>query len=124
MELLIETYPAYDVYVREADADGFVHIVAEELLGLKAKGYYSTYRAGSVVSYALECGKDPIAKVQQAIERKEPLHWIIQRGVMLTSHKRAAEKLIAVQIGMRVIFEGRKFELVAEANNNIGLKAL
>lgn len=125
-QALVESFPAYEVYEREADHHGLVNITAEDILGLKCAGFYRTYSPGSVVSYALQYNECPIAAVEEcrAKMKSDPyaghkLHWINARGSVLTSHKREAEKIVKVTIGMRVRFEGQVFEIKATHNNNL-----
>lgn len=117
---LIESFPAYDVFEREADRDGHVNITAKDTLGLKSnKGFYWTYSPGSVVSYALDYNEDPIEAIQDAKSRGHQLHWINQNSTVLSSHARAKEKLVAVHIGMLVRFEGLIATIEKDHNNNL-----
>lgn len=126
-QALIESFPAYDIFEREAKAygptAGFVNITADDILGLKVDhprgGYYKTYTPGSVVSYALDYNECPMERVAQAKERGHELHWINARATVITAHKRAKENLVAVHIGMRVCFEGLLATIEAAPNGNL-----
>ena len=56
---LIESYPAYNVFLRDTNSNGITEIIDGDILGLQSpKGFYLTYSVGSVVSYALEYNED------------------------------------------------------------------
>lgn len=126
----VAEFPAYNVYRREATRHGWVEITARDLLGLKmahrSGDYYKTFQAGSVASYALEKNACPIAAVEDCKRKMAEfpyaghrLHWINARSTMLTSHDRAAEDLIEVEIGMLVRFEGLVATIEADHNDNL-----
>lgn len=124
-QALIESFPAYDIFEREADSSGFVNITANDTLGFK-KGeghprgaYYKTFSPGSVVSYALQYNECPMEGVERAKERGHALHWINANATVLTSHERAKETVVAVRIGMRVRFEGLLATIEPDHNGNL-----
>ena len=119
-QALVETFPAYVVFRREADSNGFVNITSSELLGLKhPRGFYDRFRPGSVVGYALEYNECPIEAVAQANERGHALHWINKCATALTSHKQDVEVLVEVTVGMPVRFEGKLFTIELDHNDNL-----
>jgi Na+/H+-translocating membrane pyrophosphatase len=119
-QALVESFPAYNVFEREQDSNGFINITSQDILGVKhPKGFYRTYSPGSVVSYALQYNEDPIQAVADAKQRGHALHWINGRGACLTAEKRAAETVVAVTIGMKVRFEGLLATIEADFNSNI-----
>ena len=106
---------------------------AGDLVGLPFKGRGSEilhhwFRFGSIVSYALENDECPIASVKIAMDHiragraEHKLHWLIPTGSMITAEKRAKETRVAIGWKDRLIFEGRIFEVVPEANGNAGLR--
>ena len=118
-QTLIESFPAYDVFVRDEDR-GFINITSADRLGLNSgKGFYKEFSPGSVVSYALDYNECPMEAVARATERKHPLHWINACGTALTSHKQAKRNLVAVFYGMRVRFEGKLFTIERDHNDNL-----
>jgi hypothetical protein len=126
-QALVASFPAYDVFAREADHTGYVNITAADTLGLDSgRGYFRTYSPGSVVSYALQYNECPIKAVEDCRRKmvEQPynghkLHWINANATVLTSHARAKETLVQVTIGMRVRFEGLHATIEADHNNNL-----
>ena len=129
-QALIESSPAFNVFRREADRDGFVNITAADTLALKVStrsgDFHRTYSAGSVVSYALENNECPIQAIEDCKAKMvsypyagHKLHWINANGSMLTSHARPAETVIEVILGMRVRFQGLLATIEADHNNNL-----
>ena len=127
---LVESFPAYDVFEREADRSGFVNITVDDILAVNSgKGFYRTYSPGSVVSYALEYNECPIQAVADCLAKMKSdpygghkLYWINGRGSVLTAHKRAAEQVVKVKIGMKVRFEGKLFTIESAWNQNLAFK--
>lgn len=119
-QALVEQHPAYNVFEREADSTGYVNLTASDRLGLKhPRGFFREYYTGSVVSYALQYNEDPIAAVEDAKAKRQPLHWIGAAGACITSHKRAPTELVLVTIGMKVRFEGLLATIQPDHNNNL-----
>lgn len=117
---LIASYPAYNVFEREADRTGFVNITANDILALDSgRGFHRTYRPGSAASYALQYNECPIQAYNEAVARNHATHWINARGSCITAEKRAAEDVVLVRYGMRVRFEGRLFTIEKDHNNNL-----
>lgn len=117
---LIESHPAYEVFLREPVSAGYVEITSDDILGLAhPRGYYNTYRPGSVVSYALAYNECPIEAVSRARANKQQLHWINARASVISSDQRPKENIVAVSLGMRVRFEGLVATIEADHNNNL-----
>jgi hypothetical protein len=125
----IGSCPAYDVFKREVDPQaGVINITSADILGIKvgsgARTFYRRYSPGSCASYALEYNECPIKAYQTAVERGHATHWLNQCSTALTdSIDRRREEIVEVEVGQKVLFEGRVFTLVCEFNNNIGLMA-
>jgi hypothetical protein len=124
-DTVVETFPAFDIVTREVqtygEAKDAINISAGDLLTVDG---LTNYTAGSAVSYALANNDDPIKSYNQEKERGHPTHWLSQNATVLTSHKQARKVLVKVEVGTAVYFEGRLFEIIAEANNNLGLATL
>lgn len=129
---VVADYPAYTVVRRETTQGAFVdqkwnsnveftEIVADDQLGLARSRYYQEFSPGSVVSYAMKNGEDPIAAIEDAVARGHNLHWINACASSITSHARPKETLVEVKIGMVVRFEGRLFTIEKAMNNNLDL---
>tara|TARA_R100000808_G_scaffold24041_1_gene54384 strand:- start:703 stop:1113 length:411 start_codon:yes stop_codon:yes gene_type:complete len=123
-ETLIASYPAYDVYKREANSEGVVNISADDIL--VKPNHRGKYQAGSVVSYALDRNECPI----EAIERCKmymvnhphaghKLHWINALASGISDSPQAKYKVIEVHHGMRVKFEGVVATIERAPNNNL-----
>jgi|SRR5882672_6196911 len=121
-QAIVATFPAYMIAEREADHTGYINITTADRLGLDSgKGFFREYSPGSVVSYALESGRCPIEAIERSTARKEALHWINACGSALTAHKQAQRTLVQVRFGMKVCFEGRRFTIESDWNNNLKL---
>lgn len=123
---IVADYPAYTVIDRQPE-DRHQTIKAGEKLvcGFQSRRHgilYHQFTASSIVSYALESGRDPIEAVRRASERGEKMHWINASGTMITSHKSDKYEVTLVRVGQRVMFEGREFKIVAEPNDNLGFE--
>ena len=122
-DTLVESFPAYDIYQRDTYDGKFINVTVDDVLGLKhPRGFYHTFYCGSVISYALSNNDDPIAYYETAKARGEQMYWINARGAMLTAHKRDPEKVIAIEVGTLIKFEGVLFEIVPAPNDNLHLK--
>jgi hypothetical protein len=123
-EILVDPYPAYDLYRRTGRFGKPMEIRVGDTLGVRRSGYIEEYRPGSVVSYAMSSGECPIKAVTRAKSYGHQLHWINGCAVCITARKQAKRRLIEVSVGMVVLFEGRKFKITAEPNSNLGLKQI
>jgi hypothetical protein len=131
-DVLVTTNGIGAMYERPAtdrfnDIRAAVELKAEELLALPYESarhgrLYRTYTLGSVVSYALRNGDDPVEAVDNARNSGHELVYIFGNGVTLSASKMEPKKHILVHVGMLVRFEGRTYELIAQPNSNLGLK--
>jgi len=112
---IIASYPAYDVVEPTRDSCGNIPVVAGQVIIVGGR----KFRAGSVVSYMLESGLDPVAAVQRAIENGHPLVWMNPEAAMLTAEKRAKTTHVAVTYQDRIRFEGVTYTLEPAPNNNL-----
>ena len=123
--------PAYMVVVNEPVSwgarKGLVILKDGDKLGLLKEHprhgmMASKYRVGSVVAMAMEDGEDPIAARERNRRNGGKDHWINASAVSIVAWERPREVLIYVELGMLVLIEGVVYEIVAEPNNNLGLK--
>ncbi|MDN7179080.1 hypothetical protein M0D69_13865 [Caballeronia sp. SEWSISQ10-4 2] len=124
---IIASFPAYDIVKPEVNPlTGYIRAKAGQQFALKTDRertcWMRHYSISSVVSYSLENGDDPIAAVERATRLGHELHWLNGLGAILTAHERAKETYIAIERGSMIEFEGRVFEVIAQPNDNLGLK--
>jgi len=125
---LVSTYAAYNVYrptpteVYEAttnlnDERAAIPLVDGDILinGL------STYTVGTVISYAIKNGHDPIAEYERALENGHEPAYIFANGSCITSHKRAAIDVLQIEDADRVRLEGKTYIVERAPNNNFKL---
>ncbi|CAB4195858.1 hypothetical protein UFOVP1295_40 [uncultured Caudovirales phage] len=116
--IVLESYPAYDVITFKVSGNGNINLKAGDML----INNLTEYTISSAVSFALANGECPIHTYNQCMKADGDAYWIISMGACLTSHKQAKETRIKVDIGQKVNFEGRIFEITKEPNHNLGLK--
>ena len=127
---LIRSYPAYDVYRRQPQpSKGWVNITADDELVMT--NHLGSYRACSIVSYALEnnqCPIDAVARCRQNMvdhpHEGHKLHWINALSTALTDGQQKKRKVIEVDFGMFVRFEGLLATIEKAPNNNIEFKQI
>jgi hypothetical protein len=123
---VIASFPAYDIVKPVVNAAGYIVATAEQQFALKTDRertcWMRHYSISSVVSYAMKNGDCPIESVERAQRLGHELHWLNGIGAMLTAHQRAKETYIAIERGALIQFEGRIFEVIAQPNDNLGLK--
>ena len=124
---LVASYPAYDVYRREATSDGIVNITVDDILVKPSR--IGKYQAGSVVSYALEYNECPMKAVERCKQNMidhprsgHKLHWINALASAISSDPTEKVDVIEVHYGMKVKFEGIVFTIEEANNNNLQLK--
>lgn len=122
---IVDSCPAWDEVQRAPitstidGAQGAINLTANENLILK--GTMHRYYINSCVSYALENNKDPIRSYERAIANGHETHWISQHCTVITSHEQDRVTYVQVEIGQRVFFEGRLFEIGSAPNDNLRL---
>jgi plastocyanin domain-containing protein len=117
---VLESYPAYDVITFAPAENGNINLKAQDML----INNFHSYKMSSVASNALENGECPIKAYNRTVEKKQETHYIIAVGACLTSHKRAKGTRVRVEVGQKVNFEGRVYEITKQNNNNLGLKEI
>tara|TARA_R110002110_G_scaffold2925_2_gene14934 strand:+ start:581 stop:958 length:378 start_codon:yes stop_codon:yes gene_type:complete len=114
----INEVPAYAIFERApSKITRAINVVADEELLVNGSIYY----CGSVVSYALSSNDCPIAAVANATRRGNDLHWINSKGSCISSGKTVQRKVIALNVGDSVRFEGHVFTIGTAPNNNLSL---
>ena len=121
---LIATYPAFDVYKRKPNQEGLVNITANDIL--VKPDHLGKYQAGSIVSYALDYNKCPIKAVEECKQKMidqpyngHKLHWIMSLGATVSNSPTKKIKVIEVDYGMKVNFEGLVATIEKANNGNL-----
>lgn len=83
---------------------------------------YHTFTIGSVVSYALRNGDDPVAAIDRARSFGHELVFIFGNGSCIHNGPRSTTKHILVELGMTVRFEGNLYTIERAPNDNLRLK--
>lgn len=76
----------------------------------------TTYTVGSVVSYALKNGDDPIEAYQMAVERGHSVAWINTNASCISASRSEPKVCIIIRPGDLVRIEGRTYRV--RAGNN------
>ncbi len=122
MNVLIEEFPAYKVMKRgHADWQNAPTFKSGEIIAIKRDGYYDRFKLGSVVSFSLEMGKDPIAAFEKAAEKGQRLWWATKLATCISSLAELKNTIYAVEFGEKISFEGWIFEIQPDYNDNIKL---
>lgn len=123
---ILYSCPAYDVVegtLERYSADPCV-VLTDGVELANADKPMRHYMIGSVVSSCMKRGDCPIDAVERAKGFGHDLHFIFALGSCISLHKQARTTYVGVRVGQRVKFEGRYFEIVAQANDNLGLKQI
>lgn len=120
-ETVVADWPALDVVRRTGAFGKLPKLTAVDRLGqlYQSRNHGELVREfhiGSVVSYAMENGDCPIRAIERAQGFGHELHWITEAAVSITSHKRAKRRLVLIEAGMLVEFEGRVFLIEPKRN--------
>ena len=126
---LIADFPAWAVFEREPDSEGFVEIFSKENLALDGGKHPYSYR---FYAYSLEeyYAKDGRELTEERREQAENNHrdsgsaglydyWLQPISACLTAHVRQKEECIAIRIGMRVRYKDQKFTIESAPNDNL-----
>ena len=87
-------------------------------IGTKAQ---SRFRMSSVVSYALKNGNCPIASHERAMKLGHPAYFITNSGTVLSSTPQEKVKIIILEDGEMIRFEGKIFTVHPDCNHNMKL---
>jgi hypothetical protein len=127
MTTIIATYPAYDIVEAPAtkafwkDRDVFALPVAARFGIHKGEVLWHFFTLGSVVSYALTNGEDPIAATERAIGNRHQLHWANQNAVCIHDGPHTKKTVIGLNWDDVIRFEGHLFSLAHDHNDNVRL---
>lgn len=117
----------HHVQRRSAPVYGRVGVSATELVAgekLVLDGL-RTYTIGSVVSYAMKNGDDPVAAIDRARKNGHELVFIYGNGAMIYSGARMEPTPhVMVEVGMVVRFQGNLYTIEKAPNQNLRLQAL
>lgn len=126
---LIASYPAFDVYKREANEKGLVNITVDDIL--VKPDHLGKYQPGSIVSCALEYNECPIKAVEECKQKMidqphngHKLHWIMSLGGTISNSPTKKINVIEVEYGMKVIFEGLIATIEKANNGNLQFKEI
>jgi hypothetical protein len=82
---------------------------------------HKRFKLGSVIGYAVECGDDPLAELERAKGRGHALHWANAMAVTLHNGPVTKETVFVVNHGDTITFEGIRFRIDPDHNQNIKL---
>ncbi|MDB4311825.1 hypothetical protein N9937_00180 [bacterium] len=126
-DTVVKSYPALDIVEREPMHNGFINIVPEDVLYCGT----SRYKASSVMSYAAENNECPLEAYERCKRHMvefpyngHKVYWINALSVSICSNPQHKGQAVKVEIGTKVKFQGKYFEITAENNNNLGLKEI
>ena len=108
----------YDIITFKVSGNGNINLKAGDIL----INSHHSYKISSAASFALANGECPIETYNNCIAAGDNAYWILALSTVLTSHVRERGVRIKVDIGQKVNFEGRIFEITKEPNHNLGLK--
>lgn len=114
------TFPAYTVEVRDPNEVSLFK--AGDEVRVEIRGIWRPFKFGSVVSYSLRNGDDPVAAVDRAREHGHELVWLSAQATALTAWDQPHETFPGLHMGSIVFFEGREYRLVPAPNDNIRLE--
>lgn len=113
---VLEQKLGYDIITFKVSGNGNINLKAGDKL---INGRHS-YKISSAASFALANGECPIETYNNCVAAGDNAYWIMALGTTLINH--VQEQRIKVDIGQKVNFEGRIFEITKEPNHNLGLK--
>lgn len=125
----IDSFPAYSIFHREErSGTDAIDVTHGDILGIRVKFrdsfYYHNYTVQSVMTSCAENNECPIEGYNRAIDLGHEVYWLMQNSVAITSGKQPQKKVIQISIGDKINFLGKKFEIYAQANDNLGLKEI
>lgn len=112
------TYPSFDIVELEKNNQGQTNLIANDHLCID--GQYR-FRIGSVASYAIECGRCPIADFNRTVEQGHKTHFVTQMAVSLSISNVPRGRFILIDSNQLIKFEGRVFKLTPAPNDNYNL---
>lgn len=125
--------PAYDLVTLEKAKGAYVNgsYKAVEYINLKAGDRVqlgdappSEYLVYSVMSCALQDGECPIVAYNRAIQHGHDVYFIVNGGACVSKESSRSPRRVMLQTEDVVKFEGKFFNVLESANNNLCLKEL
>jgi hypothetical protein len=126
----VASYPAWKVFKRPVDNEGFTVLYSGEPLALKDGGHVRRYYAYTIDDYFAHEGRalTPERKNQAELNHIESGEkgmydvWINPINACLTDAPRQQESCIEIAVGMRVKMNGRALEILPAPNGNLIFK--
>jgi len=133
MTKILASFPAYDIVaptdnMLDADKDvempilrhGQTYAIQFETRthGLQ----WRIFRAGTVIDYAREYHEDPVEAIQTAVERGHKLVWLNPVSSIITDTHQDKRRHIGLEWEQLVLFDGRRYRIKPDHNNNIKLQ--
>lgn len=133
MNQTVAEYPAFVVVARQPKTitiftanrgrvEEAVVLRAGEIVVLPK--HLTRYEIGSVASSAIQDNDCPIEAIGRAKEFGHELVYFVQQAACLTDTNPAAEdrpRVIQVEIGMKIMFQGHFYEIQSAPNDNLKL---
>lgn len=133
MNQTVAEYPAFVVVARQPKAtmiftanrgrvEEAVVLSAGEIVVLP--NHLTRYEIGSVASSAIQDNSCPMEAIARAKEFGHKLVYFVQQAACLSNHKTRPEdrpRVIQVEIGMKIMFQGHFYEIQSAPNDNLKL---
>jgi hypothetical protein len=103
----VETFPRYRFFDLNSGKDERETLTLLDSDKIQIAG--SIYSVGTVVSYSMSYGDDPIKATQKCIENGHPTHWIGKEATCISDTPQEREDIIRLEVGDTIKVEGREF---------------
>ena len=132
MTRTLADFPAYDIIaptdnMLDADNDVSMPILRHGqtyAIQFETRSHgpqWRIFRAGTVIDYAREYHEDPVEAVQTTIARGQKLVWLNPVSAMITSTAQSKRRHIGLEWDQVVMFDGKRYQIKPDHNNNIKL---
>lgn len=119
---VVASYPAYDIIKpRVCQFTNLPVFKSHDVVALKKPRFYKMFTFGSVASFALENGDDPLESYEESKAKGHALYWLNANCVAITAHDEPKETYYEVNYGDEVLFEGKIFTVEKDFNDNLKL---
>ena len=115
---ILKDYPAAQYF---DDGNFVVEADMKFAVLFRGKKVPRDFTFGSAKAYAEQYGRCPKEAVARCIEHGWETYWANGCGAVLTSHKKEKEYIRQFNFGDVVEFDGHKFELAPDHNDNVKL---
>ena len=123
MRQVLASYPAFDVVkpytALEFNGEEILNVDDNSeiyMLDLQAK-----FKLSSVMSYAIQYNECPIEAYQRAVEKGHNVYYMVALGATISNRKEEKRKLVGLEIGQKIQYMGKIFELKKAPNKNVNL---